>query len=368
MKWLYKIWGGYDGFRPSQIAARMLPGDELNLGWAKYADVAEPGDDVWVWFHEGNRFTPGVYVKGIVASIDPVAQQLVLRTQEWDASHPLTTPDENAVLAAVVAPRNRQVFVLPEDFRRFDLCTAHLPGASSCAARLCDHCTHWASLPQIRPTHVYMPELIEDDYSAFAPAYWVVANRSYGWNNTYRLRAGITATTQMFYRFKTGEAELAYPLAKGMVAALAKRRLLEADAIVPVPLSPEKIAAKEIHRTLLLSESLSRLIQVPVIDGLALMAPKGKRASQNAGESPAQFREDYSALLAVSPDLASLERIIIVDDVCTRGNTLAAVGTALRSAGVDAELVAATAGQMTVQRAVADDRALFRPSVTEMAN
>ncbi|MBM7804202.1 putative amidophosphoribosyltransferase [Geodermatophilus bullaregiensis] len=368
MKWVYKIWGGYDGFRPSQIPARMLPGGELNLGWARYADVAEPGDDVWVWFHEGNRFTPGVYVKGIVESIDPVAQQIVLQTQEWSDAHPLTTSDEHAVLAGVVAPRNRQVFVLPEDFRRFEHCTAALTGAPSCAARRCDHCTHWADLPQIKPTHVYMPELIEDDFSAFAPAYWVIANRSYGWNNSYRLRPGIHATNRMFYRFKTGEAALAYPLAKGIVAALAKQRLLEADAIVPVPLSPEKIASGEIHRTLLLSRSLGRLIQVPVIDGLALTAPKGKRAAQNAGESFEQFREDYSALLSVSPDLAALERIIVVDDVCTYGNTLAAVAAALRAAGVEAELVAATAGQMTVRDAIADDRALFQPSLTEMSN
>ena len=44
----------------------------------------------------------------------------------------------------------------------------------------------------------------------------------------------------MFYRYKTGEAPLAYPLAEGMFAALAKRNLLDADAIVPVPLSPKR--------------------------------------------------------------------------------------------------------------------------------
>jgi len=86
VKWIYKIWSGYDGFRPSRIEARLRPGGELNLGWAKYADVAEPGDDVWVWFYEANRFTAGVYVKGIVESIDPVKQQLVLQTQEWNAT------------------------------------------------------------------------------------------------------------------------------------------------------------------------------------------------------------------------------------------------------------------------------------------
>jgi len=267
-----------------------------------------------------------------------------------------------------VAPRGRQVFVLPEDFRRFDACTATAAGAPSCAARRCDHCTFWAQLPLIKQPQVHTPDLLVNKVAAFAPAYWVVAARSYGWNNSYRLRPGINSTTGMFYRFKTGEAALAYPLAKGMVAALAKRNLLEADAIVPIPLSPEKVTAGEIHRTKLLSESLSRLIQVPVIEGLKLTAPKGKRASQNAGESPAQFRKDYSSLLSVSPTLSALQRIIVVDDVCTYGNTLSAAVTALRLAGVNAEIVVATAGQMTVRDAVREDRALFKPQQRSAAS
>ncbi len=247
MRWVYKIWSGYDGFRPSQIPHRVRPGGELDLGWAKYADVAEPGDDVWVWFYQGDRFTPGVYAKGIVESIDPLKQQLVLQTQEWGASTPLTTPKENAVLAAVVAPRGRQVFVLPDDFRRFDDCTAKITGAGSCLLRQCDYCTVWPRLPVIKPQHVHTPDLLAGRVVAFAPAYWVVANRSFAWNRSGDVRLGVNDTTRMFYRFKTGEAALAYPLAKGVVAALAKRQLLEADAIVPVPLSPEKAKAKEIH-------------------------------------------------------------------------------------------------------------------------
>ena len=358
MKWVYKIWSGYDGFRPSQIPTRLLPSDELNLGWAKYADVAEPGDDVWVWFYEGTRFTPGVYAKGIVESIDANAQQLVLRTQQWDANTPLTTTQENAVLARVVSPRGRQVFVLPDDFRRFENCTATLD-ASTCASRRCDDCTYWQRLPPIKPPHVRTPAQIADKVAAFAPGFWVVANRSFAWNNSGRILPGVNRTTKMFYRFKTGEAALAYPLAKGMVASLAKHKALEADAIVPVPLSPEKAAAGEIHRTLLLAQSLSRLIRVPVVQALQLTAPKGKRAAQAAGKSFAQFRAEYTALLTVDPTLIPMSRIILVDDVCTYGHTLAAVVAGLRNAGVNAVIVASTAGQMTVREAVAQDKAVL---------
>jgi hypothetical protein len=361
VRWLYKIWSGYDGFRPNQIPRRLAPGGELNLGWARYADVAEPGDDVWVWFYGPGSFIPGVYVKGIAESIDPVAQQLVLQTQRWSATGPLTSATENAMLAPIVAPRGRQVFVLPEDFRRFDQCTATLPGATSCASRQCDFCTYWDQLPVIRKEHVRTPSLLKREVIAFAPGYWVVATRSFVWKEPARTRPGVKRSTNLFYRFKVGEAALAYPLAKGMVRALAKRGHIEADAIVPIPLSPEKVKLGEIHRTRLLAEALSGLINVPVIEALELTAPKGKRASLNAGESPYQFRMGYASLLAVDArKLLSATKIILVDDVCTNGNTLAASIKALRAAGVRGDVVAATAGQMTILDAVADERGLFK--------
>lgn len=362
MRWIYKIWGGFDGFRPKEIPNRLEPGGELNLGWAKYADVAEPGEEVWVWFHEAQKFTPGVYAKGIVESVDPVAKRLVLQTQDWSDTAPLTTAEENAVLASVVAAKNRQVFVLPDDFRRFDNCTATVAGASSCAARNCDYCTYWGGLPVIKKTHVRTSELLAADLAAFAPAYWVVANRSWAWNNSARLRSGVRATTNLFYRFKTGEAALAYPLAKGMVQALAQRGALEAGAIIPIALSPDKVAAGEIHRTKLLSQSLSRQLQVPMLEAVKLRAPIGKRAAQQAGIAFSDFRTQYASLLDIKVHkLNNLGRIILVDDVCTYGHTLAATVSALRDLGVTGEIVACTAGQMTIRDAVLVDSAVLKP-------
>ncbi len=361
VRWLYKIWSGYDGFRPNRIPSRLGAGGELNLGWALYADVAEPGDDVWVWFYGPGTPIPGVYVKGIAESIDPVGRQLVLRTQDWSATRPLTSAAENAVLKLIVAPRRRQVFVLPEEFRRFDQCTATHPGAPSCASRQCDFCTYWEQLPIIRKEHVRTPSLLRREVIAFAPGYWVVASRSFVWRESARTRLGVRRSSDLFYRFKVGEAALAYPLAKGMVGALAKRGHIEADAIVPIPLSPEKARAGEIHRTRLLADALSNLINVPVTEALELTAPKGKRASLNAGESAYQFRRSYASLLAVDARrLSSAAKVILVDDVCTYGHTLAASIMALRGASVRANIVAATAGQMTILDAVADERGLFK--------
>jgi hypothetical protein len=369
VRWLYKIWGGYDGFRPSQIEHRMLPGGALELGWAKYADAVVPGEEVWVWFYEGTRFTPGVYAKGVVKSIDPLAEQVVIDTQHWATTQPLTSPGENALLANIVAPRYRQVFVLPDTFRQFDACTATLPSAPSCAAHQCDYCSFWRRLPQISRRHVSTPDLLVGRISAFAPAYWVVAPRSFAWNASTRLLPGVRRTTEMFYRFKTGEASLAYPLAKGMAASLVRNNAADGDAIVPIPLSPDKVKAKEINRTRLLSDALSGLTQVPVVDALKLTTPIGKRVAINAGLSDAAFRTRYVEYLDVdASQLSEADRIILVDDVCTRGNTLFAVIRALRKQGIKAEISVSVAGQMTIRAAVRNDGALLRPRLNRASS
>src|ERR1700729_2536258 len=50
VKFLYKIYSGYDGFQPARIDGRMIDGKTLRLGWDKYLDVVEPGAEVWVYF------------------------------------------------------------------------------------------------------------------------------------------------------------------------------------------------------------------------------------------------------------------------------------------------------------------------------
>ena len=114
MRYLYKIYSQYDGFTPRQIPNRLIEGRFLILGWAKYLDVLRLGDEVWIVF-TGRGFEPGVYAQGLVESIDPVRGTIRLRVRAFDVSAPLTDEAESAALKAVVAPRNRQVFLWPAD-------------------------------------------------------------------------------------------------------------------------------------------------------------------------------------------------------------------------------------------------------------
>ena len=61
MKFLYKIWSGYNRFTPREIPKRLQPGKTLALGWRRYIDSVEEGHEVWVYFH-GPRVTPSGFL------------------------------------------------------------------------------------------------------------------------------------------------------------------------------------------------------------------------------------------------------------------------------------------------------------------
>jgi len=69
MKFLYKIYSGYDGFRPAVMPDR-IHNHRLRLGWKHYIDVVEKGWECWIYFHGPHKFDNGVYAKGFVDSID----------------------------------------------------------------------------------------------------------------------------------------------------------------------------------------------------------------------------------------------------------------------------------------------------------
>src|SRR4051812_12609024 len=113
MKFLYKIWSGYDGFTPRQLSKR-LQRRILSLRWGRYIDSVEEGHEVWVYFH-GPRVAPfGVYVKGFVQSIDTDSNRVHLRVREQSTEQPLTDPETSDRIAGIIKARGLQVFVYPE--------------------------------------------------------------------------------------------------------------------------------------------------------------------------------------------------------------------------------------------------------------
>jgi predicted amidophosphoribosyltransferase len=143
-----------------------------------------------------------------------------------------------------------------------------------------------------------------------------------------------------------------------MYEALRKRDELDFDCIVPIPLSPKKEEAGEIHRTRLLATELSKLLGTRVVECLSLSRPISKRALLSLGFTGAEIEDKYFDALEVSDKIKNYDRILLVDDVCTRGRTIRSAVRKIRSAHTDAEIAAACAGQMIVKEAVAESAQL----------
>lgn len=232
MRYLYKINPSYDGFYPRRIPERMLDGRFLRLGWRQYIDAVHLGDEVWVIF-AGRGVENGVYAQGLVAKIDANADTVDIRVRRHSVAEPLTDDETSAALNAVVSVRYRQVFLWPADRQLREKC--HI---NDCSARRCLTCDVFNSLPPIDPVHYRNPPALRD--IAVVPAYWLIPSRCFLYYNGRQPNPWVRRATEMFQAFKVGERGFAFPLAAGIEAALRQRKLGDFDAIVPIPLSPEK--------------------------------------------------------------------------------------------------------------------------------
>jgi predicted amidophosphoribosyltransferase len=201
--------------------------------------------------------------------------------------------------------------------------------------------------------------LLNQLVGAYTPAYWVIPSRCF-LHKIGKIRSAVHHGSDTFMRFKVGEEGLSYPLALGIYQNLIKQGLVDFDCIVPVPLSPDKAAAGEIHRTKLLAREVARLLSVPVLELLALEHPISKRGLRTQlGFSAGQFEANYSAALRCDSPPEHYRRILLIDDVCTEGSTLRCSLLALNKLAPRVEVSLATAGQMILKAVVKDQTSLL---------
>jgi predicted amidophosphoribosyltransferase len=359
VKFLYKIWSGYDGFQPRRIPERIIDGKDVDLGWERYIDSVDVGHEVWVYFYGPHRYTPGVYVTGFVKQVHPDENRVRIRVRSYSTDKPLTDAKTSERIGNAVSVRNRQVFLFPEQWATAPDCTLHSI-AESCKKRLCDNCPTWQGLPLIKPSAVSIPpRLAIHQIAAYSPAFWVIPSRCY-LHHQGPIAKKIHQTSDVFYRFKVGEEELAYPLALGIYTNLTRRKAVDFDAVVPIPLSPDKAQKGEIHRTRLLGKELARLLGTRLSEVLSLDHPISKHKLRiHQGLTAGQFELKYSAALCVDPRAKNLRRVLLLDDVCTEGSTLRSAITKLRSENADFEVSVATAGQMILKSVVSSEAGLL---------
>ena len=106
-------------------------------------------------------------------------------------------------------------------------------------------------------------------------------------------------------------------------------------AIVPVPLHPWRRWRRGYNQSALLAECLSRRIGVPTLD----LLQRRRRTPSQVGLSEKQRLENVRGAFALNDKVInSLEKlsgpVLLIDDVCTTGATLAECARALQSAGM----------------------------------
>lgn len=349
---LYKIYSGYNGFTPSRLPIRIRR-KSLSLGWRQYIEVVEPKDQVWVYFHGSPRFREGVYIKARVRAVNVRRKRVVLRVVKFSTEKPLSGKKITKRIARAVATRGRQVFLVRSMEADNPLCTPQ-----RCALHRCGSCPVWRRMHLVTSGEYTPSKRISSLKVRVLPAYWVVPTRSYILPRKLKLR--VLLSSEVFYEFKAGQGDLAYPLARGIWKVLKKRKLRKFQCIVPIPLSPDKQRQGELNRTLALSEELCRLTNTPVRKLLSLSSAVSKRRWQSRGRSIAEFRNAYRSRLRVKPSACKYDRILLVDDVCTHGNTIALAASAIQKVNPEAEIAAATAGQMITKSSVKNEQRIKR--------
>ena len=216
----------------------------------------------------------------------------------------------------------------------------------------CQSCRVWQALPRIGTNHCSWPTRLSHSFDGFTPGLWVIPTRCH-WRQA-ELSEHIRRGSELFYRFKTGHASLAFPLALAMYAALKEQQTFRFDCIVPIPLSPDKKETGQVDRTRILAHELGSLMRVPVASLLSLKGPISKRHFLSAGRSLAHFEHRYHQLLTVDPSITEYPRILLLDDVCTKGTTLNCALRKIREGHPNSKLTATTAGQMLLKSVVRD--------------
>ena len=145
---------------------------------------------------------------------------------------------------------------------------------------------------------------------------------------------------------------MAKPLARLMISALPRE--IDADVIIPVPLHPARLRAREFNQSLLLADQLGRHMARPV----------SARNLVRVAITDPQTTLTRQALEILGPQDLSGKRILLVDDVFTTGTTLNECAKTLRDAGTGPVFALTLA--RTIETALVPDRRFAERTVPSL--
>jgi len=110
------------------------------------------------------------------------------------------------------------------------------------------------------------------------------------------------------------------------------------DTIIPVPLHERRLKERGYNQSEIISDEISRFSGVAMINDGLFRIRETKRQSTLKGR---ERRENVKGAFYAYPDIIRDKRIILIDDICTMGETLRACAEALKIAGAK-EIIAIT--------------------------
>ncbi len=149
------------------------------------------------------------------------------------------------------------------------------------------------------------------------------------------------------------------PILARHLASYIRERSVLFDGLVPVPLHPEKLAARGFNQSELLAADVSKMLNIPLrIDLLERTRPTRPQAQLNRRQRLQNVADAFAPMRDIR---LHGETLLLIDDVATTGATLRACGRALRQAGAG-DIWALTVARAHVNTVLPPDQSGLTPA------
>ena len=138
------------------------------------------------------------------------------------------------------------------------------------------------------------------------------------------------AVKDAIHSFKYRSIRAAAPDLARLLAQHLARHNLPGEVLVPVPLHPRRLRSRGYNQSALLAKELAKHTGISLESNLLTRAKDAP--PQVEASSPAQRRSNVEGSFHCARDVTG-QKVLLIDDVATTGNTLSACAAALKAGG-----------------------------------